>query len=193
MTVTATRPRTPLGARGRTFATSADKVWAFERDEEAGTNWWVTYTPTGQVQVFTSLPKARAWTATPNVLELLRAAAKDAQRRHHSDHERFWGRRAGMVLDGLLAPFSELDPDTQCGCGGYLAYRPYGVMVHVDVCDDELFSPTLGCPDPTRHHFCHRPEPVQCDHPTCKRPNDLTAVECLFGHYQCCGCCHGES
>lgn len=87
-----TRVLTPLGKvfYGRTILTRSGKTrrekwaavsacgqWYYERLEEIGTPWVVTFMPTGQEERFGSLPKARRWTASPDAVPALR---RDAQR-----------------------------------------------------------------------------------------------------------------
>jgi hypothetical protein len=55
-----------IGAKPQIWAAeSADGVWAYERTETSGTPWVVTHIKTGHEQWFSSLPKARIWTARP--------------------------------------------------------------------------------------------------------------------------------
>jgi hypothetical protein len=59
----------------------------------------------------------------------------------------------------------------------------------IDVCT-ACADPRTPCPD--GHHakrvLCTRPEPVQCDHLQCRKPNDIHAGPCEMGHDACCGC-----
>lgn len=61
-------------------AESTDGVWTYERVEDVGTPWIVTYKPTGLDVWLSSLPKARAFTARPDAVEVLeRIAAREDQ------------------------------------------------------------------------------------------------------------------
>lgn len=62
-------------------ANSLTGEWTYERSDEPGTPWVVTHTPTGHVEYFGSLPKARRWTmsdsAYSHMLLCLRAETGD--------------------------------------------------------------------------------------------------------------------
>lgn len=47
-------------------ARSTDGLWTYEREESPGTPWVVTHVPTGALDMFASLPKARRFTARPD-------------------------------------------------------------------------------------------------------------------------------
>jgi len=49
-------------------AESTDGIWTYERSEEPGTPWVVTHQPTGHIEFFASLPKARRWTCSEHAI-----------------------------------------------------------------------------------------------------------------------------
>lgn len=163
------RPGTPAGTLRATnpeiwLAFSADGLWVYERTETATTPWHVTYLPTGQTSIFTTLTEARRWTASPHALPQLRAQARDVISRggrqpgthtltfgpgglpqRAADNEKAIAERLAhamrwaAILDGTLV---DAEPDARCHragplavCGGYLAHTSSG-WVHVDACNE---------------------------------------------------------
>lgn len=129
---------------------SACGLWQYERTETPGTPWLVTYRPTGQDVLFTTLDDGRRWTARDGgerAIAFLRAEAQRVIDRKGDDGrilmftpgtpesvraetramaaaaaaERFGrARRWAGVLDGLVLAD---EPDARCtgrGCCGYL-------------------------------------------------------------------------
>lgn len=66
--LSATRPGTRVSNREIWEARSICGTWTYERGEEPGTPWIVIHVPTGYVEYFTSLPRARRWTASDGAM-----------------------------------------------------------------------------------------------------------------------------
>lgn len=70
------------------YAESGDARWTYERTETPTTPWLVTYRPTGQTMLFTTLAEGRRWTARDDgraALGFLRAEAYRVIERRGSD------------------------------------------------------------------------------------------------------------
>lgn len=52
-------------------------VWEYNRIEDEATSWWARYVPTGEGVLTSSLPKARASTASGAALALIEARRKE--------------------------------------------------------------------------------------------------------------------
>lgn len=65
-------------------ARSRDRVWTFERTEEPSTPWVVTHEPTGRWAYMSSLPEARAFTASGRMLAYLDARDQVEARNHRA-------------------------------------------------------------------------------------------------------------
>jgi len=85
------RPGTRISNREIWSARSTDGTWTYERSDEPGTPWIVTYAPTGHVEYWSSLPKARRWTASDRALADIRRMLEFARQRSEA-----------IVLDGQL-------------------------------------------------------------------------------------------
>lgn len=67
-----TRPGTRVSDREIWEARSIDGTWTYERLEEEGTPWLVLHTPTGYMDYFASLSKARRWTASDGAMACMK-------------------------------------------------------------------------------------------------------------------------
>jgi hypothetical protein len=140
-----------------------DGVWSYQRSEAKRLRWTVTYLPTGQIRLFTSLDEpggAREATAA-GLLEELRSEAFAAAMSGVGE-SRACGQR-WLAIHMRLQGHDVIDAD--CVCGGLLTElggrRAAGRLVHVDACPgcrDRLPLPAgQVCPDAGRHRFCARP------------------------------------
>lgn len=140
-----------------------DGLWDYERSEGEVLHWTVTYVPTGQRRVYTSLDKAGgAREATAGgLLDELRGEAFTAAFDGGTDDRLAAGQR-WLAVHMRLAGHTEVD--TVCGCGGLVVRATGdGRYVHVDACERCLAGPGgdlgAGCPDAAGHRFCARPDP----------------------------------
>lgn len=67
-----TRPGTRVSHREIWEARSTDGTWTYVRLEEPGTPWRVEHAPTGYVDYFSSLPRARRWTASDGAMACMK-------------------------------------------------------------------------------------------------------------------------
>jgi hypothetical protein len=130
------------------WATSADGNWTYARTETSGTPWVVTYVPTGQDVLFTTLPDSRRWTARDEghyAVAFLLAEARTVISRQGEEHTVVFAGHPGAPKPDTSARDAELaaerlgrarrweaihtgtlsadEPDTRCtgdACSGYL-------------------------------------------------------------------------
>lgn len=210
-TIPGRRTLTPLGRRIRARvelltggyrhgeligAVSADIVWGYEREMDLpGTPWFTTHRPSGHREAFATLTDARAWTALPNVTDLMREQALLALP-NSTGFVRARLIRALAIYDGQLIPGGYTmhhAPLSRCACGGILAETGLETK-HWDVCDSCIDDPT-GCSLErryTRHIACSRPAPAQCGHGPCKAASQ--GVDLCESDLLCCrGGHHGDA
>lgn len=187
---------------------SVNGWWRYDRLDEQGTPWRVTFLPTGQYrEAYPNLPAARRDTAG-GLLDALRGQAAAAAFRGGTVDERAVGQR-WVAVHARLAGSDEVD--FRCRCGGMLAAADEAgtVLVHVDACGDcydagrVVTAGPLGevCELADGHRFCGSPERVECGHHGDDRRYgrcDLPAAPnggagCGRGlAVDCCGvCCQG--
>ena len=77
VTITARYPSLRSGRLENWAAKSDDGLWKYDRVEDVGTPWEVTYLPTGEEFLSPSLPKARASTADGSALAYIEARRKE--------------------------------------------------------------------------------------------------------------------
>ena len=219
-------PLTPLGAvvRRDTFtapvsnpggatraevwsADSADGLWRYERLDEAGTPWAVTFVPTGQSRrSYTSLDDAREATAGTMLAEFRSWAMAAAFDYDHSDASREAGQRWLAVHLRIAGLGEGGDADWRCQCGGLLVeVTSDGRLGHVDACRacytygrGYSGAAAAACEHRTAHRVCGTPWAAPCAHMSVNRCAAQAVPNCgagcgRDGAGDCCGaCCHGE-
>lgn len=114
-TLAPNRPNPDTGRDEIWYAESADGLWLYERVEETGTPWVVTFTPTGQEEWLGSLPAARRWTASGDALVFLRRRAQDVVDA---------GGRRNQVrypLNDYGKPYRYVEPEDPADCAARVA------------------------------------------------------------------------
>lgn len=152
--------------------TSRDGLWSYERIDDVGTLWRVTYVPTGQTRDgYASLPDARAATAGELPGELRAEALRGAVDVELANDDRARAQRwLGWYLREAVNGGADLGPIVRCQCGGLLVeigYRGADCLVHVDAC--------RGCWTPGAPGFA--PAGARCEHRVCGEPSlELVSV-----------------
>jgi hypothetical protein len=100
--------------REQESAVSRDGVWTYQRVDEPGTPWLVTHVPTGMVEVFGSLRRARAFTAQRPVEWLRRRCQGVIQ--------------AGGRTVGLVLPADQVENPDQCAARVAEARRRLAIL-----------------------------------------------------------------
>lgn len=114
--------------------------------------------------------------------------------------------RAALVTLGLLLPARSAEMvEYRCECGGYLALAPGRVLVHVDVCRQDIDPVRPSDPDkrgrshlsvvcdPADHRICLEPAARICSHGCGARACAYAPPCTRDGHEDHCGvCCEGR-
>lgn len=187
-------------------ARSRDGLWLFERIDDVGTPWRVTYLPTGQTRDWlTSLNDARHLAATVLGDELRAEALRAALDPEAADGDRAaahgW---LGWYLRVAANDGADVEPTARCRCGGLLIdieYRGADHRVHIAGCD-ECWTPGVpgfGPLDPEvcNHRVCGTPAPVACAHAAgtgctgsgVAYPDGGDGCVLDGGRGECCRCC----
>lgn len=178
-----------MAARALTLVAPRTTGWWFDEElENDDTQVAVTHLATRVVTVHATMSDAHDFIARPDVLNCLAAQTVGVIDGIADPADKAEARLALVKLlgYGALLPAS-VEAEHRCRCGGYLAFR--GRMAHIDTCPDEVAGGI--CPGEGDHKTCTRDWVMQCEHPACTNRNRVYALDCLYGHEFCCGCCHG--